>query len=127
LRSKQVDRRQHHQDQNAHRRAGGAPAGLLDHVLHPWQQRDRADADAGEGKSHREAAPTIEPVGQIQRLAGVTEADAAGADHDADRHIQMPWLRRQRRQQQARRHQRDAEFHHGARDRSDPSSGRSAG
>ncbi len=83
-------------------------------MLHPGQQRHRADTDAGEGKPHREPAAADEPVRQEQRLAGIAEADAAGADQHADGQIEMPWLRRQRRQQQARRHQRDAEFHHAA-------------
>ena len=114
LAQQQVDRREHDQNQNPHRRAGRSPAGLLDHVLHPGQQRHRADADAGERQPDRKAAPAIEPVGQKQRLTGVAETDAAGADHDADGQIEMPWLRRQRREQHAARHQRDAKLHHGA-------------
>ena len=115
LSQQQVDRGQHDQNHDAHRGAGGSPSGLLDHVLHPGQQGHGADADAGEGQPHREAATAVEPVRQKQRLAGIAEADAAGADHDADGHVEMPGLCRQRRQQQPSRHQRDAEFHHRAR------------
>ena len=52
--------------------------------------------------SNREAAAANEPVRQKQRLAGIAEADAAGADQHADGEIEMPGLRRQRRQQHAR-------------------------
>ena len=112
LAQQQIDRRQHHEDQDSHRRAGGAPSGLLNHVLHPWQQRHRADADAGECQPDRKASPANEPVGQKQRLTGIAEADAPRADHDADGDVEMPGLGRQRRQQHAARHQGDAEFHH---------------
>ena len=115
LAQQQIDRRQHGEDQNAHRGAGGAPAGLLDHVLHPWQQGHRADADAGEGEPDGEPAAANEPVRQKQRLAGIAEAHAARADQHADREIEMPGLRGQRREQQAAAHQRDAELHHPAR------------
>ena len=108
----EIDRREHGEHQNAHRGAGGAPAGLLDHVLHPWQQGHRADADAGKGEPHGEPAAANEPVRQKQRLAGIAEAHAACADHHADREIEMPGLRRQRREQQPAAHQRDAELHH---------------
>jgi len=33
------------------RGAGRSPAGLLEHVLRPWQQGDGADANAGECKA----------------------------------------------------------------------------
>ena len=115
LAQQQIDRRQHGEDQNAHRGAGGTPAGLLDHVLHPWQQGHRADADAGKGEPHGEPAAANEPVRQKQRLAGIAETHAARADQHADREIEMPGLRRQRRQQQPAAHQRDAELHHPAR------------
>jgi hypothetical protein len=108
----QVDWREHHQDQDAHRGTCRSPSALLDQVLDPWQQRHRADADSGKGQPHREATPAIEPVGQEQRLTGVAETDAARADHDPDGEIEMPWLRRQRRQQHAACHQRDAKLHH---------------
>ncbi len=84
-------------------------------MLHPWQQGHRADADAGKGEPHGEPTAADEPVRQKQRLAGIAEADAARADQHADREIEMPWLRRQRREQQPAAHQRDAELHHRAR------------
>jgi hypothetical protein len=65
-------------------------------------------------EADRKAAPAHEPVGQKQRLAGVAEADAAAADQHADRQVKMPWLRRQRRQQQTAAHQDDAKLHDGA-------------
>lgn len=68
-----------------------------------------------ESKAHGEAAAADEPVRQKQRLTGITEADAARADHDADGEIKMPGLRRQRRQQQSAAHQRDPDLHHRAR------------
>ncbi len=115
LAEQQVDRRQHDENQDAHRGAGGTPAGLLDHVLHPWQQGHRADADAGKRNADCQPAAANEPVRQEQRLAGIAETDAAGADHDTDGEIEMPRLGRQRRQQQANPHQRDAKLHHPAR------------
>ena len=84
-------------------------------MLHPWQQGHRADADAGKGEPHGESAAANEPVRQKQRLSGIAGAHAARADQHADREIEMPGLRRQRREQQAAAHQRDAEFHHRAR------------
>ena len=83
--------------------------------LHPGQQRHRADADAGKGNADRKAAAADEPVRQEQRLAGITETHAAGADHDADGEVEVPGLARQRREQQPAAHQRDAELHHRAR------------
>ena len=62
-----------------------------------------------------EPAAANEPVRQKQRLAGIAEADTARADQHADGEIEMPGLRRQRREQQPRGHQRDAELHHPAR------------
>ncbi len=115
LSQQEIDRREHGKDENAHRRAGGTPAGLLDHVLHPRQQGHRADADAGKGEPHGQPAAANEPVRQEQRLAGIAETNAARADQHTDRQIEMPWLRRQRRQQQPAAHQRDAELHHPAR------------
>jgi hypothetical protein len=65
-------------------------------------------------QSYGKAATAMEPVRQKQRLAGIAETDASRAYQHADRQIKMPWLRRQRRQQQTACHQRDAQFHHGA-------------
>ena len=115
LAQQQIDRRQYSKDQNAHRGAGGTPAGLLDHELHPRQQGHRADADAGKGEPHGEAAAANEPVRQEQRLAGIAETHTPRPDQHADGEIEMPGLRRQRRQQQPATHQRDAELHHPAR------------
>ena len=78
-------------------------------------KRHRADADAGKGEPHRQPAAADEPVRQKQRLAGIAEADAAGADQHADGEIEMPGLRRQRRQQQPSCHQRHPKLHHPAR------------
>jgi len=61
-----------------------------------------------ECNADREPAAAHEPVGQKQRLTGVAEANASAADQHADRQVKMPWLRRQRRQQQATAHQDDA-------------------
>jgi len=63
LRSNRLIGASNHQNHNTDRGAGGSPAGLLDHVLRPWQQGDGADTNAGECKAHRQAAPAIEPVG----------------------------------------------------------------
>jgi hypothetical protein len=84
-------------------------------VLHPWQQGHRADADAGKGEPDGKPAAANEPVRQKQRLSGIAEAHAARADQHADREIEMPGLRRQRREQQTAAHQRDAKLHHPAR------------
>ena len=115
LAQQQIDGHQHHQDQEPHGHAGRAPARALDQQLQPGQQRDRADADPGEGDAHGQAAPAHEPVGQEQRLARIAQAHAAAADQHAQRQVEMPGLAGERRQQQARAHQRDAQLHHHAR------------
>ena len=99
LAQQKIDRREYDQQNEPHGPARAAPAGMLDHVLNPWQQRHRADADARECDTHRQSAPANKPVGQEQRLSGIPETHASAADHHANRQIQMPWLRGQRRQQ----------------------------
>ncbi len=115
LAQKEIDRHEHDQSENAHGRAGGAPSRVIEGVLHPRQQRHRADADAAERNADRQAAPAHEPVRQEQRLSVIADAVAAGADHEADGRVEMPWLARQRRQQQAQAHQYDADLDHHAR------------
>ena len=115
LTQKQIDGTKHKKDEKTKHPAGRPPSGLFDQVLHPWQQHDRSDTDACECNADGEPAPPHEPVGQEQGLSGIAETDAAATDQHADRQIQMPGLRGQRRQQQAARHQDHAQFHDGSR------------
>ena len=115
LAQQQVDRRQHDQDQQSEHPARLAPAGPEDRRLHPRQQRDGTQAHAGEGQPDGQAAAAHEPVGQIERLPGIPQAHAAPADQHPDGQIEVPRLGRERRQQEAGRHQYRAQLHHRAR------------
>ena len=115
LAQQKIDRREHDQHHQPHRGTGRAPAALLDRILHPGQQRHRADADTGKGDADREPPPTDEPVRQEQRLPGIAKTDAAGPDHHANGEIEVPGLSRQRREQQPAPHQHDTGQHHRAR------------
>jgi len=66
-------------------------------------------------EAERQTALTDEPVRQVERLAGVAEADAAAADQKPHGQIEVPDLRGERRQQQAAGHQQHPAFHHHAR------------
>ena len=76
---------------------------------------DRTHPGASKGDADRHSAPTHEPVGQEQRLARVAQTHAAAAYQHALRQIEVPGQLGERRQEQARRHQADAELHHRAR------------
>ena len=81
----QVERKQQHGGDERERQAGPAPAVARDQDLHPRQQHDRADADAGECDADREPAPPHEPVRNELRLHAVAEEIAADADQHAER------------------------------------------
>ena len=104
----QVGRRQQDQDENPERPARGPPAAILDQRLQPRQQSDRADPDPGKGDAEGETAAADEPVGQIERLADISETVDAASNQSAKGQIELPRPMRERGQQQPGRHRDDA-------------------
>ena len=111
----EIQRRQHDDDEHGHREARGAPPEAFDQALHPRQDDDRAHAHTGERDADGKAAPAHKPVRQEERVPGVAEAHCAAGDEDAERQIEMPGRRHQRRQPEARADHHDSEQHDRAR------------
>ena len=112
LAQQQIERKQQHRGDDREHQAGPAPAVARDHDLQPRQQDDRSDADAGERDAEREPAPPHEPVRDELRLHAVAEEVRARADHDAERHVDLPRLARDRREAEAEHDHRDADLDH---------------
>src|SRR6516225_4817969 len=64
----EVERPQQHEQQNTELHARRTPSPLPDQPALPRQDRDRPDADTGEGDAERKPAPADKPVRQINRL-----------------------------------------------------------
>ena len=72
----------------------------------------RAHAHPGEGNAHGQTATAHEPVGEEERLAGISQAVGATADEHAERGIQVPRLAHHRGQHQPGRHASHADLDH---------------
>src|SRR5713101_6243532 len=91
---------------------GYAGQGLF---LPNWFVRRRGLAMSVASHAHGETAAADEPVGQEQSLSGIPEADAAPADHDAERGVKMPALAHEGGEEQPHSDQPHAHLHHHAR------------
>jgi hypothetical protein len=60
--------------------------------LQPGQQHNRTSTDTSEGDADGEAAPTHEPVRQVEGLCGEAHQIPSGADQDAECRVEMPGL-----------------------------------
>src|SRR5262249_46598344 len=76
--------------QEGHDEAGGPPSRGDDDALHPRQQDDGTDANAGERQAHGEPTPAYEPVGQKERMRRVAERQAAATHEQAQREVELP-------------------------------------